>query len=175
MKKLYFLAFCALVTPRLIAEVESSAERVHTPTPTPTPIPAPSKSTEPTEAQPKLPTIPLKIGTATVTAEVADNDKSRTMGLMFRKGLEKDHGMLFVMSRVGPVGFWMKNTSIPLSIAYINPDGRIMEIHDLEPFNEKTVRSQFPNILYALEMRRGWFSDNAIFPGTAISGLPSLR
>jgi len=116
-------------------------------------------------------TTTLKIDKATVTAEIAADDTSRTMGLMYRTNLEKDHGMIFVMPHVGPVGFWMKNVSIPLSIAYIDARGRIVEIHDFEPFNEKIIESQFPNIAYALAMHRGWFSDNAIFPGALVAGL----
>ena len=191
MKKLvyYSLAF-ALYSSHAFAETEKSpttatplsestkaqhSSAATTDTPTPRELKATAIFAEPTEAQPKLPTTTLKIGSATVTAEIAADDNSRIMGLMFRKGLDKDHGMLFVMPRVGPVGFWMKNTFIPLSIAFIDAHGRIMEIHDLEPFNEKTVRSQFSNIAYALEMSRGWFSDNAVFPGTTISGLPERR
>lgn len=79
--------------------------------------------------------------------------------------------MLFVMPEPAPASFWMKNTRLPLSIAYISPGGVILEIHDLEPFDETPVRSRFPNIAYALEMRRGWFSDNHIFPGARIRGL----
>ena len=124
-------------------------------------------------AQPSLPALTLRLGSHSITAEVADDDAKRTCGLMFRESLATDAGMLFVMPSVGPVGFWMKNTKLPLSIAYIDPQGTIVEIHDLEPHNEKVVRSAFPRIAYALEMARGWFSKNNVWPGEQIAGLPA--
>ncbi len=124
-------------------------------------------------AQPPLPTITLKLDSHALKAEVADEAHEQVMGLMFRESLDDDAGMLFVMPRVGPASFWMKNTLIPLSIAYISPAGVILEIHDLEPHVEKPVSSRFPNIAFALEVRRGWFSDKGILPGTKISGLPA--
>ncbi len=124
-------------------------------------------------AQPPLPTITLKLNDHSLKAEVADEVQEQTMGLMFRESLEENAGMLFVMPRVAPASFWMKNTLIPLSIAYISPAGVILEIHDLEPHVERPVNSRFPNIAFALEVRRGWFSDQGILPGTKISGLPA--
>ena len=123
-------------------------------------------------AQPALPALTLHVGSHSVTAEVADDDAKRTCGLMFRESLAADSGMLFVMPSVGPVGFWMKNTKVPLSIAYIDPQGTIVEIHDMEPLSEKIVRSAFPRIAYALEMTIGWFTKNNVWPGDRISGLP---
>ena len=82
--------------------------------------------------------------------------------------------MLFVMPRPERASFWMKNTTLPLSVAYINPDGVIVEIHDLEPLDEKPVPSAFPNIAYALEMKQGWFAENGILAGDRIRGLPPL-
>ena len=123
-------------------------------------------------AQPPLPALSLRVGSHSVAAEIADDDEKRTCGLMFRESLGKDSGMLFVMPSVGPVGFWMKNTKIPLSIAYLDAQGTIVEIHDLEPRSEKVVRSTFPRIAYALEMSRGWFSNNNIWPGERVAGLP---
>ncbi|MCX7868581.1 MAG: DUF192 domain-containing protein [Terrimicrobiaceae bacterium] len=122
--------------------------------------------------QPPLPTITLSIAGKRVVAEVADEDNERQKGLMFRESIEDGRGMLFVMPSVAPAAFWMKNTTIPLSIAYISPEGRILEIHDLEPGNEISVRSRFRNIAYALEVRRGWFSDSGIFAGDLVTGLP---
>lgn len=127
-----------------------------------------------TTAQPTLPTTSLQIGSQTVIAEIADEDHEREAGLMFRETLEENRGMLFVMPSTGPTAFWMKNTRIPLSIAYIEPNGTIAEIHELEPFNEKPVRSTFPKIAYALEMPQGWFTKKNIWPGERISGLPKL-
>jgi uncharacterized membrane protein (UPF0127 family) len=133
---------------------------------------APLTSLAQTAAQPLLPCTELRIGTKKITAEIADEDHERAVGLMFRKSLASDSGMLFVMDRIAPVGFWMKNTEVPLTIAYIDPDGVIKELHDLEPRNETPVPSRFPNIAYALEMPQGWFSENNIWPGQRLEGLP---
>ena len=129
-------------------------------------------STAQSGPQPTLPTTELRIGTKKITAEIADEHHERSAGLMFRKSLATDSGMLFVMDDSGPVGFWMKNTEVPLTIAYIDPAGVIKELHDLHPRNEKPVPSRFPNIAYALEMPQGWFSKNNIWPGERLDGLP---
>ncbi|MFM8715329.1 MAG: DUF192 domain-containing protein, partial [Spartobacteria bacterium] len=93
------------------------------------------------EAQPELPITKLSIGGKTIRAEIADEEHERAAGLMFRKELAADAGMLFIMPQTGPVAFWMRNTELPLTIAYIGPNGAIMELHDLEPFNETPVPS----------------------------------
>lgn len=123
-------------------------------------------------AQPELPAATLRVGKTAVRAEVADEDSERSCGLMFRESLARDSGMLFVMPVTGPAAFWMRNTLVPLSIAFIGPDGAIMEIHDMKPKSEEMVRSAFPRIAYALEMEQGWFSKNNIWPGERVSGLP---
>lgn len=123
--------------------------------------------------QPPLPERVLSIGVATVRAEVADSDAERAVGLMGREKLEDGRGMLFVFAAPQPMGFWMQNTTIPLSIAYINASGVIREIHDLEPLDETPVRSAFPDLLYALEVPQGWFQRNKILPGDRVAGLPS--
>ena len=123
--------------------------------------------------QEELPTIELRVGGKKITVEVADDELKRATGLMFRESLGENSGMLFVMPRPGPAGFWMKNTFLPLTIAYIDPRGTIMELYDLKPLNETPVPSRFRNIAYALEMPRGWFTKNNIWPGERIEGLPS--
>jgi uncharacterized membrane protein (UPF0127 family) len=125
-----------------------------------------------TQAQPELATPKLSIGGKSIRAEIADEEHERAAGLMFRKELADDAGMLFIMPQIGPVAFWMRNTELPLTIAYIGPNGAIMELHDLEPFNERPVPSSFPHIAYALEMPRGWFTKNNIWPGERVMGLP---
>jgi len=125
-------------------------------------------------AQVSLPAVTLSVAGKAVTAEVADEPQERKMGLMFRENLALDSGMLFVMPKPERTTFWMKNTTLPLSIAYINPAGVIVEIHDLEPLDEKPVPSAFPNIAYALEMEQGWFAKNRILAGDRIKGLPPL-
>lgn len=125
--------------------------------------------------QPPLPALELRIGAKTVRAEIADEEHERAKGLMFREALAADSGMLFVMERIGPVGFWMKNTRVPLTIAYMDRDGTILELHDLKPLDETPVPSRFQNIAYALEMAQGWFSKNNIWPGERIDGLPKRQ
>jgi len=125
-------------------------------------------------AQVALPSVTLNVAGKAVTAEVADEPDERRSGLMFRDSLAADSGMLFVMPRPERAAFWMKNTTLPLSVAYINPGGVIVEIHDLEPLDEKPVPSSFPNIAYALEMKQGWFAENGILAGDRIKGLPPL-
>ena len=126
-----------------------------------------------TAAQPTLPSIKLDVDGKTVTAEVADNSTERQTGLMFREKLAPDSGMLFVMPRREQAIFWMKNTKIPLSVAYLNAAGTILEIHALKPLDETPVPSAFPTIAYALEMEEGWFEKNNVYPGDRMLGLPS--
>lgn len=118
--------------------------------------------------------MPLTIGGKTIRAEIADDEDERATGLMFRKSLAADAGMLFIMPQTGPVAFWMRNTEIPLTIAYISPNGAIMELHDLDPHNEQPVPSLFPQIAFALEMPRGWFTQNNVWPGERVTGLPKV-
>jgi uncharacterized membrane protein (UPF0127 family) len=106
-----------------------------------------------------------------ITAEVARRPDDRTRGLMFRQSLPPDHGMLFVFERESVQQFWMRNTTIPLSIAYADARGRIVRIADLEPLDERPVTSLGP-ARYALEMNRGWFAAHGVVAGDAIAGLP---
>lgn len=106
-----------------------------------------------------------------VTVEVAATAEQRATGLMHRFSLQPDHGMLFVFERPEPLGFWMKNTFIPLSIAFISTDGLIINIDDMAPQSEATHWSSGP-ALFALEMRKGWFAERGIKPGDKVKGLP---
>jgi uncharacterized protein len=119
-----------------------------------------------------LPTISLTIGTHKLTAEVATTPDQRSVGLMNRFSLKPDHGMLFVFERSEPLTFWMKNTYIALSIAFIASDGRIVNIEDMKPQTEETHYSSGP-ALYALEMKKGWFAERGIGPGAVVKGIPA--
>lgn len=123
--------------------------------------------------QPPLRTVPLIIGKATVQAEVADDPVERNIGLMARTSLADGEGMLFVFPQPQPMNFWMRDTVLPLSIAYINGAGVIREIHDMEPLRESPVRSMFRDLQYALEVPQGWFAKHGILPGDRIVGLPA--
>ncbi len=119
----------------------------------------------------ELPTTPLTINGHKITAEVAKTTEQVTTGLMYRFSLKPDHGMLFVFERNEPLSFWMRNTFIPLSIAFVAPDGRILNIDDMAPQDETTHLSKGP-AMYAIEMRKGWFAERGIRAGDRVSGLP---
>ncbi|MEO8305275.1 MAG: DUF192 domain-containing protein [Betaproteobacteria bacterium] len=119
----------------------------------------------------ELPTIPLSINGNKLVAETATTDEQITTGLMHRFSLKPDHGMVFVFDRQEPRTFWMKNTFIPLSIAFIAADGRILNIEDMAPQDESLHYSRGA-AMYTLEMRKGWFAERGIRAGDRVSGLP---
>lgn len=131
---------------------------------------------EPRAAQPALPTVSLLVDGKVVVAEVADDPDERAAGLMFRAQLDPGHGMLFVYPGPRPRSFWMKNTVLPLSIAYIDAAGTIVSTHDMVPLSERPVRS-LAAAQYALEVPQGWLAAQGITAGDRVEGLPgpSLR
>ena len=141
----------------------------------PPPLPSPTKAVysippaEPTQAQPKLPTIKMYVGTVEMKVEQALTEIQIQKGMMFRKKIGTNDGMIFVHRYVSGRGFWMKNCFVALSIAYIDPVGRIVEIHDMKPHDTNTVNSVSNNIKYALETPQGWFKRNGIGPGVIIT------
>ena len=116
-------------------------------------------------------TVELTVGSAAFTVEIADTADERARGLMNRRTLPEDRGMLFVFPRDQKVSFWMKNTTIPLTVAYIARDGRIVELHDLEPLSQVPVPSR-RSVRYALELNRGAFERAGAGVGDRVSGLP---
>lgn len=118
----------------------------------------------------KLPVMTLKAGTQTVQAEVAASDETREKGLMFREKMGKNEGMLFVFSQLGYHAMWMRNTPLPLAVAFMDDAGRILSIHEMEPFTEISHQAAGP-ARFALEMNAGWFRNNGIKVGDAIKGL----
>lgn len=112
--------------------------------------------------------VALTVGDTSLWVELADTPDLRERGLMHRESLDEDAGMLFVFNDEEQRVFWMKNTSIPLSIAYISADGTINEIHDMVPFSLEPVRSRFP-AAYALEVNRGWFERRGVSVGDRIT------
>jgi len=107
---------------------------------------------------------------AVVKAEIAGTSEERTHGLMFRKELPDGEGMLFIFESDQVLSFWMKNTYIPLSIAYISWDGRIIDIKDMYPHDENSVSSS-RSVRYALEVPQGWFSRSGIRVGDVVGNL----
>jgi uncharacterized membrane protein (UPF0127 family) len=114
-----------------------------------------------------LPTTLLKAGTHTIYTEVASTEKSREIGLMYRKKLPENNGMLFVFETLDNHCFWMENTDLPLSIAFLRDDGTIIKIADMQPYS---LYKHCPNepVRYALEMNQGWFAKKNINVGTRI-------
>jgi uncharacterized protein len=124
---------------------------------------------EPTQAQPKLRTMKLYIGQNEMVAELALGPQEIRTGMMFRTNMEENAGMLFALPYTQRASFWMKNCPYPLSAAYIDPEGIIQEIHDLQPHNTNSVTATSDNIRFVLETPRGWFEEHNVKPGVAIS------
>lgn len=119
---------------------------------------------------PSLPMKTLGAGMHRIQAEVAATDASRSRGLMFRKELAPNHGMLFVFEQANVQCFWMRNTLLPLSIAFMLDDGTITNIADMAPMTETSHCSTAP-VRYTLEMEQGWFAKRGITAGKQITGI----
>lgn len=132
------------------------------------PPPPPANPLEPVRAQPRLPTIRLFLDQHTLTAEIARAPHEIVTGMMFRTNLPPDEAMLFVFPDVDRRAFWMKNCVVPLSAAYLDPDGVIREIMDLHPGDTNTVPTQSRRIQYVLEANQGWFREHGVRPGTLV-------
>jgi len=153
------------------------------------PTPAPSSSTPPAtssasasprfvtgpndpsqgQPQPKLPTLKLWVGTNEVTAELAATDQQIAVGMMRRTNMAEMDGMLFLFARPGQRAFYMRNTVLPLSCAYIDPEGTILETYEMKPLDETPLSSKSDQVQYVLEMNQGWFERHGVKPGVAIS------
>jgi len=120
--------------------------------------------------QPDLPMIALNAGIFVIQAEVADTPMTRELGLMRRKTMAQGAGMLFLFDEDATHCMWMKNTLIPLSVAFIDERGQIINIADMQPLNETSHCASRP-ARYALEMNQGWFRKRGIAAGTVIGGL----
>ena len=110
----------------------------------------------------------IAVGDTPARVEIADDPAKRDTGLMFRRTMPENHGMLFDFFDTEDRGFWMKNTALPLSIAFIESDGTIVNIEKMSPFSLSSAYSKKP-CRYALEMNQGWFDKNGIVPGTKCS------
>jgi uncharacterized membrane protein (UPF0127 family) len=134
--------------------------------------PAPP-SPAPQGAPQYLPKIELQVGHLRLHVELARTFAQRQKGLMFRTDLGEDGGMLFYFPRPERLSFWMKNTPSPLSIAFIDQDGEITQIEDMEPYDRTGVASREP-VPMALEMPQGWFRKHGITPGARVRPLEPL-
>jgi uncharacterized protein len=111
---------------------------------------------------------PIKVGDKTVRMQLAVLPMEQQRGLMQRRDLGPNDGMLFVYERPQAMGFWMRNTPTPLDIGFFDATGTLQEIYPLHPFDEKTVTSNSSQLSYALEMNQGWFKQNGVSPGAKI-------
>lgn len=118
-----------------------------------------------------LPIIELKIGKNLIKAEVASTPASQQLGLMYRKEMPEQQGMLFVFDQKAGHCFWMRNTLLPLSIAFIDDDGKIVNIEEMKPQTENN-HCPLKAIRFALEMNAEWFNKRQIGQGRVVEGLP---
>ncbi|MFL6567088.1 MAG: DUF192 domain-containing protein, partial [Burkholderiales bacterium] len=123
---------------------------------------------------PPPPTVQLNAGMHLVRAEVAADFSTRARGLMYRRAMESNAGMLFIFDDASIQCMWMKNTLIPLSVAFLDERGAIINIEDMEPQTEQSHCAGAP-ARYALEMNRGWFAARGIKPGSRLGGIPGIR
>lgn len=147
--------------------------------PAATPKPAPASQTHEERAlaavtdqiqapQPKLKTVPLWIGSKEVKAELAVTREEIMTGMMWRTNMAEMEGMLFIFAGPSSVSFWMKNTPLPLSGAYIDPEGTILEIHDMKPKDLSSIPSTSDQIQYVLEVNQGWFQRQNVSTGMVV-------
>ena len=117
-----------------------------------------------------LPVLALKLGGQEVWVEVANKEATRSSGLMFRQAMDWNNGMLFVFADSQTRAFWMKNTLIPLSIAFLDEKGTILNIAEMQPQNEESIWSNGP-ARFAIEMNGGWYSKEGVKPGDVVEGV----
>lgn len=118
-----------------------------------------------------LPTIPLTAGIHVIQTELAQTPEQRSIGLMGRTSLANHRGMLFVFEQSSIQCFWMKNTLIPLSVAFVDQRGVVTQINDMEPLSLEQHCSK-QEVPFVLEMNKGWFKKNGIRPGDRLTGAP---
>ena len=117
---------------------------------------------------------PISIGDAKAELQLALTQSEQAKGLMYRDALPESHGMLFLFKQSKRQSFWMRNTRIPLDLAYFDVRGTLLEVHPLYPYNENSVESYSQEVLIAVEMNQGWFSRQNIHPGAQLD-LIALR
>lgn len=123
--------------------------------------------------QSRLPTIQLTAGMYVIQAEVAKTPDEQTIGLMYRQTMGINEGMLFIYDNPKVHCFWMRNTLLPLTIAFIADDGSIVNLKDMQPRTE-TSHCSAKSVRYALEMNQGWFDKRGLKPGFKLRGEPFI-
>ena len=125
-------------------------------------------------AQLQLPRVTLSAGMHLINAQVAANPQQRAVGLMFRKDMPVNEGMLFAFEQASEQCFWMKNTLIPLTAAFVADDGTIVNLADMQPQSLASHCSSKP-VRFVLEMNQGWFDKRGLKAGSRLSGPPFTR
>jgi len=118
--------------------------------------------------QHKLPTLKLWLGAHELVTEIASTPREHEIGMMWRTNMAEMEGMIFIFDEPGRRSFWMRNTLVPLDIAYVAADGTLLEVHAAQPRNETPLPSESDRIQFVLEMRQGWFQRNNVKPGMQI-------
>jgi len=126
------------------------------------------------DGQAKLPTIQLSAGIHNIQAEVAQTADQREIGLMYRRTMGNNEGMIFAFEQPGTQCFWMKNTLLPLSVAFVADDGTIVNLDDMKPQTLDGHCSKKP-VRFVLEMNQGWFAKRGIKAGEKLQGQPFGR
>lgn len=121
------------------------------------------------EAQSQLQRVRITAGMYQIDAQVAQTPRQREIGLMFRKEMPQAEGMVFVFEQPATQCFWMKNTLLPLTAAFVADDGRIVNLVDMQPMSEESHCSKEP-VRYVLEMNQGWFAKKNIKAGAKLGG-----
>ena len=126
------------------------------------------------QSQSSLRTVQMKLGSRSFTLEVADTEATREHGLMKRDSVPEDHGMIFVFDADEPRDFWMKNTRIPLDIAYVDSTGRVVSVHQMKPYDLSATPSAAP-AKYAIELNLGMLEKSGVKPGDRLDIPPEAR
>jgi uncharacterized membrane protein (UPF0127 family) len=121
--------------------------------------------------QMQLQRIPLSIGIHQIDTQLAVTSEQREIGLMFRKDMPQNEGMLFIFENPSRLCFWMKNTLLPLTAAFVADDGTIVNLENMKPQTTESHCSAKP-VRFVLEMNQGWFAKKGVKPGTKLSGRP---
>ena len=111
---------------------------------------------------------PIKIGDRVVRMQIAALPAEQQQGLMFRQAMDADAGMIFVFTAPQQMGFWMRNTTLPLDIGYLDASGELKEIYPMYPLDERSVTSRSHSIQFCVEMNQGWYQQNGVKPGAKL-------
>jgi len=131
-----------------------------------------SAQTGPNDSVGPMAKVTLHIGKASLTTTIAVTHAQQERGLMYVTQMPDNAGMIFLLPKIQTATFWMKNTLIPLSVAFIDKDGVILEIHDMKALDESITRSDSDKVAYALETNLHWFALNGVKPGDKLDPAP---